>query len=92
MPTALFPKWIYRSVCGIAPDETAVGFKRRVLAPCPDRRLGWVKGEFSSAAGVYESEWAYEEDGIRCQVRIPLTAPRPVYCAGWNGPEGCGWR
>ena len=65
-------EWIYRSVCGIAPDETAVGFKKAVLAPCPDRRLGWVKGEFSSAAGVYESEWAYEEDGIRFQVRIPF--------------------
>ena len=25
-----------------------------------------------SAAGVYESEWAYEEDGIRFQVRIPF--------------------
>lgn len=65
-------EWIYRSVSGIAPDETAAGFKKAVLAPCPDRRLGWVKGEFSSAAGVYESEWAYEEDGIRCQVRIPF--------------------
>lgn len=73
-------EWIYRSVCGIASDETAVGFKKAVLALCPDRRLGWVKGEFSSAAGVYESEGHMKKMASASRSVSPLTAPPGLLC------------
>ena len=54
--------WMYRSIAGIAADSSAPGFKRIVMAPNPDRRLGYVKAEYRSAAGLIKSAWRYEGD------------------------------
>lgn len=65
-------EWIYRSVCGIAPDESTAGFKKAVLAPCPDERFQWVKGEYASASGLYRSGWEFEGDHILYEAEIPF--------------------
>lgn len=77
-------EWIYRSVCGIAPDESTAGFKKAVLAPCPDERFRWVKGEYASASGLYRSGWEYEGDRSTqvtlpaFSARTPVMAPMPL--------------
>src|SRR5574344_115064 len=55
--------WMYRSLAGIAPDVDAPGFTHIVMAPKADRRLGSVKAEYKSAAGLIKSSWIYENDG-----------------------------
>jgi alpha-L-rhamnosidase len=52
--------WLYREAAGIGADSSAPGFKKIVMAPKPDRRLGWIKAEYKSAAGLIKSAWRYE--------------------------------
>jgi alpha-L-rhamnosidase len=54
--------WLYREAAGIGADSSAPGFKKIVMAPKPDRRLGWIKAEYKSAAGLIKSAWRYEGD------------------------------
>ena len=84
--------WIYRTVAGIAPDSSAPGFKRIVMAPKPDRRLGFVKAEYKSAAGLVTSEWRYEGDKWIWAFSIPEGATAsvtpPGECAARDYPPG----
>jgi len=52
--------WIYKSAAGISADPKAPGFKNIIMAPNPDLRLGFVKAEYKSAAGLIKSHWRYE--------------------------------
>jgi alpha-L-rhamnosidase len=52
--------WIYKSAAGIAADPNAPGFKNIIMAPKPDKRVGFVKAEYKSAAGLIKSHWRYE--------------------------------
>lgn len=45
-------EWIYQDVCGITPVEDAPGFKKVILAPKPDERLGWAYGEYMSLGSL----------------------------------------
>ena len=84
--------WIYRTAAGIAADETRPGFRNIIMKPVPDRRLGFVKAEYKSAAGLVRSAWKYEgekwvwdftvPEGATASVTLPgETAARP-YAAG----------
>ena len=84
--------WMYRTMAGIAADSTAPGFKRIVMSPKPDRRLGWVKAEYKSAAGLIKSAWRYEGDewiwnftvpeGSSARVTVPGETASSDYYAG----------
>ena len=65
-------EWMYRTMCGIAPDESAVGFKKAVMAPKPDSRLSFVKGEYRSASGTYKAAWEQRENQVIFQITIPF--------------------
>ena len=52
--------WLWRTAAGIASDPTNPGFRNIVMAPVPDRRLGFVKAEYRSPAGIVKSAWRYE--------------------------------
>ena len=52
--------WLWRTAAGIASDPTCAGFRNILMAPAPDRRLGFVKAEYKSPAGVVKSAWRYE--------------------------------
>ena len=84
--------WLYRHAAGIAPDPKVPGFGNVVLAPKPDRRLGFVKAAYRSAAGLVRSEWRYDgdvwtwtfavPDGATADVKIPDGSPVRRYPAG----------
>ncbi|MBQ3096586.1 MAG: family 78 glycoside hydrolase catalytic domain [Kiritimatiellae bacterium] len=84
--------WMYRTMAGIAADSSAPGFKRIVMAPKPDRRLGWVKAEYKSVAGLVKSAWRYEGDewiwtftvpeGSIARVTVPGETKLNDYSAG----------
>ena len=43
-----------------------------MLAPCPDERFQWVKGEYASASGLYRSGWEFEGEHILYEAEIPF--------------------
>ena len=84
--------WMYKDMAGIAADPKAPGFKNIVMAPKPDRRVGFVKAEYKSAAGLIKSHWRYEggkcvwdftvPEGATADVTLPGNAASKRYAAG----------
>ena len=67
---------------GIAADSSAPGFRRIIMAPKPDRRLGWIKAEYKSAAGPVKSAWRYEGDEWVWEFSVPSGATARVTLPG----------
>ena len=74
--------WVYRVAAGIAPDSSAPGFKRIVMAPKPDRRLGRIAAEYKSPAGLIKSAWRYEGDSWIWDFTVPEGATASVTLPG----------
>ena len=71
-------EWIWESVAGISCDASAPGFKHIIMRPIPDKRLGFVKAEYNSAAGLIKSAWRYEGDKWIWEFTIPQGATASV--------------
>lgn len=67
-------EWIYSTLCGLKPDDSAPGFKKAIIAPLTDPRLGGMKCEYISAAGLYKSGWERRDGLIHYHVEIPFDA------------------
>ena len=84
--------WIYKTAAGIAADLKCPGFKNVIMAPKPDRRLGFVKASYRSAAGLVKSAWRYEgekwiwdftiPEGATASVTLPGESDAKHYMAG----------
>ena len=61
--------WMYETVAGIQPADA--GFRKLLLAPIPDKRLGFVECSLETVCGTVESGWNYEEDSIRFRFTVP---------------------
>ena len=89
--------WLYGTAAGIRPDPAQPGFRRVVLAPVPDRRLGRVDARFRSAAGLIVSSWRFADDkwiwefaipaGATASVRLPDGTPAKEYGPGEHRVE-----
>jgi len=55
--------WIWKTAAGIDSDPAYPGFKRIIMKPIPDKRLGSMDAEYRSVAGVIRSKWKFEPDG-----------------------------
>ena len=63
--------WMYGYVGGIR--EAEPGFRKAVIEPHPDKRLGSAKCTLRTAAGNYRSDWKYDEDGnVSYEIEIPF--------------------
>ena len=66
-------EWFYRDAAGLAPIETAPGFRRAVMQPHPDKRLESVDFSFESPIGLYRSAWRVTGDkSIDWTVTVPF--------------------
>ena len=74
--------WIYKTTAGIAADPKSPGFRNVIMAPKPDKRLGFVKAEYKSAAGLIKSHWRYEGDTWIWEFTIPEGATADVTLPG----------
>lgn len=74
--------WIYKHIAGISPDPAVPGFRKLVMAPVPDVRIGGVKAEYRSAAGLVKSEWAYDRSEWIWNFSIPEGASAEVRAPG----------
>ena len=84
--------WVYRTAAGIASDAKNPGFRNIIMAPKPDKRLGFVKAEYRSRAGLIKSAWKYEgnkwiwdftvPEGATASVTLPGEMAAKTYPAG----------
>lgn len=75
-------EWIWESVAGISSVIEYPGFKHIAMAPIPDKRLGYVKAEYNSAAGLIKSAWRYEGEQWIWEFTIPEGATATVTLPG----------
>ena len=84
--------WMYRNIAGIAADPANPGFRRIVMKPLPDKRIGFVRASYRSRAGLITSEWKYKCDrwiwdftvpvGATASVTLPDETTAKIYGAG----------
>ncbi len=75
-------EWMWETMAGIAADAANPGFKRIVMKPVPDKRLGFVNAKYNSAAGPIESNWHYDGDTWIWEFSIPDGAVADVTLPG----------
>lgn len=80
-------EWLWETVAGIASDPSAPGFRRIIMKPVPDRRIGYVKAAYKSAAGLIESSWRYEGDKWIWDFTVPEGAVAEVTLPGESSPK-----
>ena len=75
-------EWMWETMAGISADTANPGFKHIIMKPVPDKRLGFVKASYNSAAGLIKSEWKYEGDKWVWNFTIPEGATATVTLPG----------
>ncbi|MBQ4029629.1 MAG: glycosyl hydrolase family 18, partial [Prevotella sp.] len=75
-------QWIWQTCAGIASDSSQPGFKHIIMRPIPDRRLGYLKASYQSAAGMIKSSWKYKGDEWIWTFTIPKGATATVFLPG----------
>jgi alpha-L-rhamnosidase len=83
--------WLYRHVGGLNPIEECPGYKKVIIAPQPDRRLGYVHMIRDTAAGRYEVVWktdytgseeSAETGGFSYTISVPFDCEATVLLPG----------
>ncbi len=64
--------WIYGVAAGIQPMEKYPGFRKALISPVPDQRLGWLKASLETAYGVIRSSWVCQGDIVRYEISTPV--------------------
>lgn len=64
--------WLYEKAAGIRPAEP--GFRSAIVAPRPDRRLGWLDVSLETRHGTISSRWYCEADCVRYEISVDMDA------------------
>ena len=75
-------QWLWETAAGIAADTKEPGFRHIIMKPVPDKRLGHLKAEYKSAAGLIKSSWRYKGDQWIWTFTIPKGATATVTLPG----------
>lgn len=71
-------EWIYREVCGL--NQLEPGFKKALIAPKVDHRLGHCECSYHSVNGLYHIRWEFlEEHQLQMIVDIPFGCEAVFY-------------
>lgn len=69
--------WMYGYIAGIRPLKP--GFRKAILEPHPDSRLGHTECTLNTSVGVYKSRWKYEKDGtVSYEFEVPFGAEADI--------------
>lgn len=72
--------WMISWLCGLRPMEP--GYRRAILEPRPDRRLGHAEVKLETAAGRFESAWRYDGDAVSFAFTVPFGAEAELRLPG----------
>lgn len=64
--------WVYSFAAGIRSCEEHPGFEEAVIAPHPDRRLGFLNVSLETGHGRIVSSWAYFDGKVRYEIKTPV--------------------
>ena len=78
-------EWMFAYMAGIRPNR--YGFRKFVLAPLPDKKLGYCKASFDSACGKIVSEWEYKGEKPVYTFVIPANTTATVRLQGRDAFE-----
>ena len=62
--------WMVGYLCGVRPAEP--GYRKAILAPKPDKRLGEAKAVLHTAAGTFVCGWKCDGDAVRYEIEVPF--------------------
>ena len=83
-------EWLYAYAAGIRADPAVPGFRRFLLAPVTDRRLGHLSAEYDSPAGLVKSAWRYDAAGkLTWTFTVPPGATARVIAPGAEQEFDC---
>ena len=63
--------WIFSTVIGISPVDSAPAYREVNVAPHPCRELGFAKASIDSRSGKITSHWYYKGDTVYYEIEIP---------------------
>ena len=75
-------EWLWETAAGICTDTAEAGFRRIVMKPVPDVRLGHLDARYESASGTICSSWRYEGDDWVWDFSIPQNSTAVVTLPG----------
>jgi alpha-L-rhamnosidase len=79
--------WIYKTAAGIAADPKNPGFKNIIMAPIPDRRLGFVRAQYKTKYGTVKSQWHFEGKKWIWNFTVPANSTATVKLPGKSGSK-----
>jgi len=68
-----FADWVYEVAAGIQQTKNSAGFEELIIAPHPNRRLGWLEVSLETKEGTISSKWIYTVTG---DLRYEITGNR----------------
>ena len=66
--------WIYEKAAGIQAIESEPGYRKVIIAPLPDKRLGWLRVRLDTRNGKIVSCWRCEKDSVRYEISVDMPA------------------
>ena len=82
--------WLYGTVAGIKPGKNGGFDEEFVLAPIPDKRLGFVEASYKTKSGVIKSSWKYVNGACTYSFSIPAGSKAVVTFGGKTREYGPG--
>jgi len=80
-------EWLYRFVAGIQLDPEVPGYRRIVIHPYPDEKLGYARASYRSINGYIRSGWYLKDGRSQLDVEIPPNTTATVYVPSDEGAE-----
>ena len=79
-------EFLYRDVAGLQAVEP--GFRKAIIAPMLNSRLGYTHLRYESVYGTYESNWDILADGkVHVRIQIPFGCSAQVQLPHYDGEE-----
>ena len=87
-------EWVCRDAAGLAPVEDAPGFRKALMHPHPDTRLGEIDFSYESAMGRYRTHWkTVDETTFDWELEVPFGAQaEAVLPLGTVTGSDAGWQ
>lgn len=63
--------WLYAVCAGISVCDDGAGYKKFLLRPHPDEKLGFVNCSVDTEKGKIESNWYYKKDTVYFEFSVP---------------------
>ena len=74
--------WMYGTMAGIRPDESAPGYANVRICPIPDARIDFVEASLETRRGLVKSAWKKIDGGYEYHITIPRGATADAVIAG----------